>query len=158
VAPAAKDMIPVLSRMYTETLGPWALSLFYAGAIATLYGTIFAATASESRVFSDLLHLLGVFRAGDYAARLRYRKIWVCVLTIIPAGLFLVVQSPVLMVKAGGVAQALMLPVISIAAIYLRHRRLPSETVPGRLTTVGLWLAATIVCGLMVYYAWLSVK
>jgi Mn2+/Fe2+ NRAMP family transporter len=158
LVPAANDMIPVLSRMYTETLGPWALWLFYAGAIATLYGTIFAATASESRVFSDLLQLLGVFHAGDYAARLRYRKIWVSVLTIIPAGLFLVVQSPVLMVKAGGVAQALMLPVISIAAVFLRHRRLPSETVPGRLNTIGLWLAAAIVCALMVYYAWLSAK
>jgi Mn2+/Fe2+ NRAMP family transporter len=158
LVPAAKDMIPVLSRMYTETLGPWALWLFYAGAIATLYGTIFAATASESRVFSDLLQLLGVFRTGDYAARLRYRKIWVCVLTIVPAGLFLVVQSPVLMVKAGGVAQALMLPVISIAAIYLRHRHLPGETVPGRLVTIGLWVAAAIVCGLMVYYAWLSAR
>jgi len=158
LVPAAKDMIPVLSRMYTETLGPWALWLFYAGAIATLYGTIFAATASESRVFSDLLRMLGVFETGDYAARLRYRKLWVCVLTIVPAGLFLVVQSPVLMVKAGGVAQALMLPVISIAAVYLRHRRLPAETAPGRLVTIGLWCAAAIVCSLMLYYAWLTVK
>ncbi len=158
LVPAAKDMIPVLSRMYTETLGPWAVWLFYAGAIATLYGTIFAATASESRIFSDLLRLLGVFKAGDYATRLRYRKIWVCVLTIVPAGLFLLVQSPVLMVKAGGVAQALMLPVISIAAVYLRHRRLPSEIAPGRLFTVWLWIAAAIVCGLMAYYAWLTIK
>jgi len=37
------------------------------------------------------------------------------------------------MVKAGGVSQALMLPVIALAAVYLRHRRLPSEVVPGRL-------------------------
>jgi Mn2+/Fe2+ NRAMP family transporter len=158
LVPAAKDMIPVLSRMYTETLGPWAVWLFYVGAIATLYGTIFAATASESRVLSDLVRLLGVFKAGDYAARLRYRKVFVCALTILPAGLFLLVQSPVLMVKAGGVSQALMLPVISLAALYLRHRRLPSEIVPKRLVTIGLWFAATVVCAMMVYYAWLTVR
>src|SRR3989449_7710895 len=46
VVPAANDMIKVLSNIYTQTLGPWSLWLFYAGAIATLYGTIFAATAA----------------------------------------------------------------------------------------------------------------
>jgi manganese transport protein len=45
--PAAKDMIPVLSNIYTETLGPWSLWLFYLGAIVTLYGTIFASTAAN---------------------------------------------------------------------------------------------------------------
>ena len=79
-------------------------------------------------------------------------------LTILPAGLFLVVQSPVLMVKAGGVSQALMLPVISLAALYLRHRRLPIEIAPKRMVTIGLWFAATVVCAMMVYYAWLTVK
>ena len=49
LVPAARDMIPVLSNIYTQTLGPWALWLFYAGAIATLYGTIFASTAAQSR-------------------------------------------------------------------------------------------------------------
>ena len=44
--PASGDMVPVLSRIYTETLGEWALWLFYLGAIVTLYGTIFASTAA----------------------------------------------------------------------------------------------------------------
>ena len=30
LVPAAKDMIPVLSNIYTQTLGGWALWLFYA--------------------------------------------------------------------------------------------------------------------------------
>lgn len=158
LVPAAKDMIPVLSKMYTETLGGWALWLFYLGAVATLYGTIFAATASESRVFADMFRLLGFYRPGDYQSRLRFRKLSVCVLPTISAGLFLLVQSPVNMVKAGGVAQALMLPVISMAALYLRHRRLPPETAPSRLATLGLWFAASVVCALMIYYAWLTIR
>ena len=44
-------MIPVLSNIYTQTLGEWSLWIFYAGAIATLYGTIFASIASNSRVY-----------------------------------------------------------------------------------------------------------
>jgi manganese transport protein len=158
MVPAAKDMIPVLSHMYTETLGPWALWLFYIGAIATLYGTIFAATAAESRIAADLCRLLGRFEAGDYQARLRYRRKFVWILTVVSAGLFLLVQSPVSMVKAGGVAQALMLPVIAISALYLRYRLLPKEVIPRLWITVGLWVAALMTICLMGYYALLTIR
>lgn len=158
LVPAAKDMIPVLSNIYTATLGPWSLWLFYAGAIATLYGTIFAATAAHSRVFADMFRLLGHFERDDYAARLRYRRAFVWVLTVIPAGLFLVVQSPVWMVKAGGLAQALMLPVIAVGALYLRHKRLPVEVRPGALVTLLLWAVSIIIVALMVYYAVLTIR
>ena len=151
------NMIPVLSNMYTQTLGSWALPLFYLGAIATLYGTIFAATAAESRVAADLCRLLGKFEPGDYTSRIRYRKIFVWVLTCISAGLYLMVQSPVSMVKAGGVAQAAMLPPIAIAALYLRYRQLPKEVWPKPWITVGLWIASLTTIALMGYYAVLLV-
>ena len=156
LVPAAKDMIPVLSNMYTETLGPWSLPVFYVGAIATLYGTIFAATAAHSRVFADMARLLGAFDRHDYAARLRYRNRFVWFLTVTPAILYLGFQSPVLMVKIGGLAQALMLPVIAGGALYLRHKRLPEEVRPGAATTAGLWFAAIVIISLMLYYAFLS--
>jgi len=157
--PAEKgNMIPVLSNMYTQTLGAWSLPLFYIGAIATLYGTIFAATAAESRVASDLCRLLGRFKADDYQARLRYRRKFVWILTCIPAGLYLVVQSPVNMVKAGGVAQAIMLPVIAIGALYLRYKELPAEARPGILATTGLWVASATTISLMAYYTYLLIS
>ena len=156
LVPAAKDMIPVLSNMYTQTLGPWALYLFYAGAIATLYGTIFAATAAHSRVFADMARLLGAFDRHDYRARLRYRNRFVWFLTVVPVILYYVIQSPVNMVKVSGVAQALMLPIIAAGALYLRHKRLPPEVRPGALVTGGLWFAAIVIISLMLYYAVLS--
>lgn len=152
------NMIPVLSRMYTETLGPWALYLFYVGAIATLYGTIFAATAAESRVAADLCRLLGKFKADDYESRLRYRNRFVWILTCVAAGLYLVVQSPVNMVKAGGVAQASMLPAIAVGALYLRYRQLPSEVRPSAIATAGLWVACLVTITLMAYYTYLSIS
>jgi hypothetical protein len=157
--PAEKsNMIPVLSNMYTQTLGDWSLPLFYLGAIATLYGTIFAATAAESRVASDLCRLLGKFKPDDYERRLQYRRKFVWILTCIPAGLYLVVQSPVNMVKAGGVAQATMLPVIAIGALYLRYKELPIEARPGMLSTVGLWIASLTTISLMCYYTYLLIS
>ncbi len=156
--PAAGDMIPVLSNTYTQTLGPWSLSLFYLGAIATLYGTIFAATAAHSRIFADMFRLMGYFSADDYAARLRYRKTWVVILTVIPVILYFTFASPVKMVVAGGVAQAAMLPIIALGTLVLRHRYLPREIRPSRFVTGGLWLAASVIVLMMCYYVFNQIR
>ena len=150
--PAAQDMIPVLSNMYTQTLGPWAVWVFYVGAIATLYGTIFAATAAHSRLYADMFRLMGFFRADDYPQRVRYRRRFVWFLTVIPAILFFVFQSPVKMVVAGGVAQALMLPVIGIGTLYLRHRCLPKQVSPSAGITVAVWVGAVVMLCFAGYY------
>ena len=68
LVPSARDMIPTLSRLYTDTLGGWVLPLFYLGATVTLYGTIFAATAAHSRLYADLCRVMGLFDRSDYAA------------------------------------------------------------------------------------------
>lgn len=156
--PAAKDMISVLSNIYTQTLGPWSLWIFYLGAIATLYGTIFAATAANSRVYADMFRLMGFFDHTDYAARVRFRRGFVLFLTIFPVCLFMLVQSPVKMVVAGGVVQALMLPIIGIGTLYLRHRQLPSEVKPSSWITATLWGATLVIVVLMGYYIVLVVQ
>lgn len=156
LVPGANDMIPVLSRIYTETLGQWAVALFYGGAIVTLYGTIFAATAAHSRVYADMMRLLGLFDREDYVARVRWRRRFVWVLTLIPVAMFLGVQSPVWMVKLGGLAQAIMLPVIAVSALYLRHRASPAEARPGRWQTAALWLACLLTINIMFASAFFS--
>jgi Mn2+/Fe2+ NRAMP family transporter len=149
--PAANDMIPVLSNIYTQTLGEWALWPFYAGAIITLYGTVFAATAANSRVFADMCRLIGLFKADDYQRRINYRKAFVVFLITVPALLFLFFASPVKMVVIGGIGQALMLPVIGISTIYLRHRCLPRNITPKAWVTIGLWVATFIIICITAY-------
>jgi hypothetical protein len=151
LVPAANDMLPVLSNIYTETLGKWALWPFYIGAIVTLYGTVFASTAANSRVFADMCHLLGRFAADDYAQRLKYRKGFVIFLTALPALLFLSFASPVKMVVIGGIAQAMMLPIIGISTLYLRHRRLPRNITPAAWVTLGLWVATFVIICITAY-------
>lgn len=150
LVPGPNDMIAVLSRIYTQTLGEWALALFYAGAIVTLYGTIFASTAAHSRLYADMMRLLGKFERDDYATRVQWRRRFVWVLAVVPVVLFLGVQSPVAMVKAGGVAQAIMLPVIAVSALYMHHKASPSEARPGLWQTAGLWTACLLTIALMI--------
>ena len=149
--PQGNEMIVTLSRLYTETLGGWAVWLFYAGAIITLYGTVFASTAAHARVTADLVRMGGGFARNDGDARARWRDINTVILATLPAIFYWVVGSPVRMVVAGGMAQALMLPLIGLAAVYLRHRRLPQELRPSPLTTAALWTSAIVMAVVAIY-------
>jgi hypothetical protein len=144
LVPAGSEMIVTLSRLYTATLGQWALWLFYAGAVITLYGTIFASTAAHARVTSDLVRMAGGFARDDGAARARWRDINTVLLAVLPAIFFWIFGNPVRMVVAGGIAQAVMLPLIGLAAVYLRHTRVPEELRPSPITTAALWLSAIV--------------
>jgi hypothetical protein len=150
-------MIPALSNLYTQTLGAWALPLFYVGAVATLYGTAFAATAAHSRLFADMCRIGGAFDAADQARRVRFRDGFVVLLTLVPVALYWTLESPVTMVMLGGIGQSLMLPIVGIGAVYLRHR-LPPDVAPSALTTAALWLATAIIVIVMAYYAVLTYK
>ena len=152
VVPAARDTVAVLSNIYTETLGRWALPVFYLGVVVTLYGTIFAATAAHSRMFADLAQILGAYDRDDDGSRRRWRQRFVVVLATLPAIFYWFFASPVKMVVAGGIAQAMMLPLIGGAAIYLRHAALPRELQPSVLTTVVLWGSTAVMALFAVYY------
>jgi hypothetical protein len=151
LVPSANDMIPTLSRLYTDTLGGWVLPLFYLGATITLYGTIFAATAAHSRLFADLCRVLGLFDRADYARRLAWRRRFTVLLTVVPVLLYLLFESPVKMVVAGGISQSVMLPIAGAGALVLRHRLLPRDLAPGRLLTAGLWVATLVMAAVTAY-------
>jgi len=154
LVPAERDTVTVLSNIYTQTLGNWALWVFYAGAVVTLYGTIFAATAAHARLFADAVRIVGVYPREDAVSRRRWRNRFVIVLSVIPVMFYWLLAAPVQMVVAGGTAQAMMLPLIGIAAIYLRHAHLPSEIRPSFGTTVVLWVSTAVMLAFASYYIW----
>ena len=142
--PQGSEMVKVLSNMYTETLGHWSLYLFLVGAFAVFYSTLFASTAAHCRMVPDFLAMLGVFDKNNYALRLRYMRISVVFLLFVPAVYFMFLKAPVLMVKIGGVAQALMLPVIGFVAVWLRYRHMPRQILPKGWLTLALWVSAAV--------------
>lgn len=151
--PAGSEMVQVLSSIYTETLGEWSLGLFMVGAFAVLYSTVFASTAAHCRVWADLVGMLGFFDRSNYQHRLRAVRVFVVVLLVVPCLYFMLLREPVLMVKIGGIAQAIMLPVIGGFALYLRYRRMPREILPKAWITAMLWVSAVLMALMMGYSA-----
>lgn len=154
LVPAERDTIAVLSNIYTQTLGDWALWLFYVGAVVTLYGTVFASTAANARLFADALRIAGWYARDDGASRLRWRNRFVVILSVVPVTFYWFLRAPVQMVVAGGIAQALMLPLIGGAVIYLRHTQLPDEIRPSLGTTFMLWVSSAVMFAFAAYDVW----
>jgi manganese transport protein len=152
--PAEDNAIGVLSLLYTRTLGPWALWVFYAEALVVLYGTLFAGTAGNALLYADFCRLLGFFEAGDHERRMTYRRGFVTLLTLVPAGIFLALGSPIRLIVAGGVLQTLLLPIIGAGTLYLHHRHLPRAVAPSRLVTLALWTATSILSAIAIGTLW----
>lgn len=144
--PVGTNMIPALSNVYTKTLGPWSLWLFYFGAIMILYGTLFAVTAGNARMLADFSQLLNGFRKDDYRKRTWYRDRYILIISILAVTLYFVFgQVPVKLVVWTGMGQAALLPIASFATIYLMLRHLPKEMrMSGRMMGL-LWLASIVI-------------
>lgn len=151
--PESSKMIENLSKMYTEMLGNTGLYLFFLGAIAVLYSTIFAATAGMSRQFADLVGLAGVYPATSYRQRLKWQRIMVVVFNAGPVLLYYAVKLPALMVVITGVSIALLLPIVSICTLYLRYKKLPQEVAPPQWVSLLLWATTVVITVGMTWYA-----
>ena len=151
VVPEGTEMIRTLSNIYTETLGGWSNYLFLGGAIAVLYSSLFAGTAAAARAYADFVRVLGGYDRHDAAARFRYIRVFSAVLLLIPVLYYVLLREPVLMVKIGGIAQALMLPIIAAATLYLRYVHLPRRILPKGWITLALWVTTALTAVMMGY-------
>jgi Mn2+/Fe2+ NRAMP family transporter len=151
----ANEMITTLARMYTDTLGQWAMLLFLVGAIAVLGSTLWAAVPSHSRMYTNFLSVIGAVDWKDHKSRMRWLRIFTISLPIIWAASSLFFKSPVLMVQIGGVMTGVFLVAVVVATWYLRT----TETDPdlrGKGAFNLLLVASTIAIGLLGVYTVVS--
>lgn len=156
IVPESSHLISTLGEMYTESLGPWARSLFVVGAIVVLYSTLFGALAAWTRMFSDAFGRIGLFDFGNKDARGRAIAICAWVIPAIWATLFLFMESPAFMVFLGGSATVIILLIVVFAAMCFRYKRLDARLLPGKLYDAALWLSVisiVIVAGYVMYEA-----
>lgn len=154
IAPAdlgGSGMLRTLSRMYVEVLGPWSRPFFLFGAWAVLFKTLYVATAANSRLTADFLHLAGFWPIRSPASRDRVVNVFCVIYPLLALTIFLAVREPLTLVAAGGIAQALILPLISGAAVYLRYRDTDPRVAPRRLSDALTWTAFVLISTVAVY-------
>ncbi len=156
--PEGYAMVETLSRMYTETLGPWAESVFLVGAFFVLYSTLFTAAASWTRIYADAFGQMGLFDFFDQPVRKKVMAWMAWVFPLVWVLLFLFIQLPVVMVLLGGFVTSILLLLVVYAALYFRYYRLPDSLRPGRAYDIALWLSAAAIVLIGLYGIWQVVK
>ncbi len=138
-------LVPTLSELYMESYGPAGLWVFLVGAFIVLYSTVFIATASNGRLFADLLHLLGLAKVSTPDARARLIRFACVLLPALYLTFFWVFRKPVTLVKIGAVAQAIMLPLLAGASLYFHRQWTIPALAPSRRWVFFLWLSAALI-------------
>ncbi|HEY2156687.1 MAG TPA: Nramp family divalent metal transporter [Isosphaeraceae bacterium] len=152
--PQGAGMIATLAQMYVKPLGLWTREVFLIGAWAVLFKTLYVATAANSRLTADFLDLTGIWRTPTDRGRGRVINAFCVFLPLLSLGVFYVVRDPKMLVTIGGISQALMLPLIAGATLFLRNRDTDRRVAPIFLTDVLVWMAffaISIVAGYVVY-------
>jgi manganese transport protein len=148
-------MIDALTRMYVPVLGGRGAVLFIvAGVIAVLYSTIIAASGANARAMVDFLHVNRLRTLRSPADRTRGVR-WVCVvLLFVDLVLYTAIKDPVKMVITSGFMQAMTLPMIAAAALYLRYTRTDVRLRPGKVWDAFLWLSSLALLATAIYGVW----
>ncbi len=157
--PKEHDMMKTLSVMYLKPLENTPLAVlmpltrvgFLLGAWAVLFKTLYVATAANSRLTADFLGLSGIWKSEGPAARERTIRFF-CVLY--PVGslvLYFAIREPQFLIKIGGTAQGLMLPLIAGATLYLSRRDHDARVSASTLSLVLSWVAFLAISGMAIY-------
>jgi Mn2+/Fe2+ NRAMP family transporter len=160
--PQGKEMMQTLSVLYERPLEQSPLAGFrnvahvgfLLGAWAVLFKTLYVATAANSRLTADFLVLAGVLSPGSPRARERTTRVMCVVLPVLSLVLYYTYREPRWLITVGGVAQGMMLPLITGAMLYLRQRDTDRRVGPSFLTDILCWLAffsITAVAGYSLY-------
>jgi hypothetical protein len=157
--PQGEEMIKTLSVMYLHPLEgtplawlrPFTHVGFLLGAWAVLFKTLYVATAANSRLTADFLNRLGVWHPVDPAGRERMVRRFCVIYPALSLGIYYVFREPQGLIKAGGMAQALMLPFIAAATLYLRQRDGDPRVGPSIYSDALTWIAFVSITAVAIY-------
>jgi Mn2+/Fe2+ NRAMP family transporter len=149
--PEGANMIRTLSAMYVEPLGAWTRTAFLIGAWAVLFKTLYVATAANSRLTADFLDLTGLWPQRRPGARERVIRAFCVFYPLLALGIYFAIREPKGLVKVGGYAQGLMLPLIAGATLFLRQRDTDRRVGPRFLTDIFSWFAFFLISAVALY-------
>ena len=140
LVPDGPKTLSVLQKIYTESLGNWAATLFVVGAFFVLFSTVVSGIAGNTRTLTDGLCVMGILDPKNFSARKKFFHIFAVVTLVVQAGTYALFENPPMMLMVTSIAAVTMYPVIGLGTIYLRHRDVDPRITPGKVTTLWLWI------------------
>lgn len=140
--PDGMRMVSTLAQAYVPVFGDYAKWLFLVGAVAVLYSTFLVANASNARMVTDALKVVGLVPHNDEAAHYRWVGILSIALPLTCLAVFCSGANPVTLVLIAGSMQAMFLPILGGAAIYYRVKKTDARIAPGTVWNVFLVLSS----------------
>jgi Mn2+/Fe2+ NRAMP family transporter len=136
--PEGNETINVLSNMFTQTLGPWAVWMFATGAFFILFSTVLSGIGGGGRFIPDYLIEMGFFERSNLAARQLCIRVYVTLIPIIGFLIYIKFANPLLLVIIGGLLTALTTPIQTGATIWLQATKMNQEILPGKTARIAL--------------------
>lgn len=149
--PEGMEVVETLSRLYTESLGNWAGTMFLLGGFVVLFSTLFSALGAWSRLFSDAFGQIGWLDFRDSKQRHLAIGIFAWIFPLSWATLFLVMRTPVLMVTIGGLVTTVILLIVVFAALHFRYRQVPEALLPNKFYDFAFWISVVSIVLVAVY-------
>ncbi len=153
--PDGLETISMLSEMFTQTLGPWSLWLFGAGAFCILFSTMLSAIAGGARYIPDYIMELGYLKRQNLAARRSWIRGYCTVIPVFAFIVYMTIQNPRLLITISSLVIGMLLPIQSGAVLWLHKKRMDPRIRPGRGIRTGIWaifLVELVMAGLVVRY------
>jgi Mn2+/Fe2+ NRAMP family transporter len=146
--PTGMRMVSTLLEQYVPAFGEYAHWLFLFGAIAVLGSTFLIGNAGIARLLTDALKVSRLMKSTETKTHER-TVVWFSVAQpIISLVIFATGVDLVGLVLFNGLVQALMLPLMGLAALHFRYREIDRRLMPGRwwdrmllLSSLGLFIA-----------------
>jgi len=136
----AGDTIAVLSNIFTETLGPWAVWMFTIGAFFILFSTVLSGVGGGGRFIPDYFIEMQLFDRSNVALRKKITRWYLAVLPIVAFFIYLFSPGFVFLIIVGGLTSAIFLPIQCGACLYLQSTNMDPRIRPRKATRVGLWV------------------
>jgi len=133
LVPAANDLIRTLSAVLIPTLSSGLAQAWLALAILVLLTSLLVITVGQSHAFADWLRVTGII-GQDAESVNRWQRRLCGAVPVLAILMLLTYPNPARLIGVGLFAQALMLPLLAIAALYFRYHQTSGKNQTGGKT------------------------
>jgi Mn2+/Fe2+ NRAMP family transporter len=154
LVPAGSEMIGTLAEIYGPVFGSAGKIILLVGAFAVLFSTFFVSNATKARLMTDALHVFRIRPLVNDSARSRSVRFFSVAFPIVCFVVYAIFPKPVTLILISGLMQALLLPMLGVAALWFRHRTIDPALKPGRFWDILLLLSVLAFFVVGITIAW----